>query len=68
MCWNRTIFTNEKGSTSTVNVISQGDILVEKRNRVGNFVMVENDISATIEGVGFVIREMILSMVARKYK
>jgi len=30
--------------------------------------MVENDISAAIEGVGFVIREMILSVVARKYK
>jgi hypothetical protein len=58
---------DEEGSASTVNVISQGYILMEKRNRVSNVMMVENNISAMIEG-SFVIREMILSMVARKYK
>jgi hypothetical protein len=50
-------------------VISQGYILMEKRDRVGDVVMVKNNISTVIEGVGSVIREVrILSVVARKYK
>ena len=53
---------------SAVNLISQGYIVVEKRDRVSNVMTVKKDIGAMIEWVGFVIREVILSMVSRKYK
>ena len=52
----------------TMNVIMQSYILMEKRDRIGDIMMVEEDICAMIERVCFVVGKTILSMVLRKYE
>ena len=66
MRWDRPVFAYEKGSTGAVNVITQGYILMEKRDRISDIVMVEKDICAVIERICFVIGKAILSMVLGK--
>ena len=52
----------------TLVVITQSYILTEKRDGIGNIMMVKEDICAMIERACFVVGKMILSMVLRKYE
>ena len=54
---------NEEGSTGAMNTITQGYILMEKSDGIGDIMMIEEDICAMIERVCFVVGKPILSMV-----
>src|SRR5271163_1375117 len=65
---NGAIGTNEKRRTGTMITITLDHVFTHKGNRVGDFMMRKKDVRSVVEGICFMIREVILDTVIRDNK